>query len=66
MDLLLKVQQERRMTTIMVTHDSALECYANRIIFVADGRIVGHVVNSVQTRLDFDSYSKYLQTGDEG
>jgi len=48
----------------MVTHNPDLECYADRVLFVGDGRIVGEAVNTVQTPLDLDSYVKYLNLDD--
>jgi putative ABC transport system ATP-binding protein len=60
MDLLLKINQERRMTIVMVTHNADLECYADRIITVGDGHFLAQAINTVQTRLDLESYQKYL------
>ena len=60
MDLLLKINQEKQMTCVMTTHNPDLECYADRIIYIADGRIVGQVINTVQTKLDYETYAQYL------
>lgn len=60
MDLLLKINQDKQMTCVMTTHNPDLECYADRIIYIADGRIVGQVLNTVQTPLDFETYAQYL------
>lgn len=62
MDLLLKINHAQRMTCLMVTHNADLECYADRVLYVADGRFVGQAINTVQTRLDYDSYVKYLNS----
>jgi putative ABC transport system ATP-binding protein len=60
MDLLLKINQTQGMTCVMVTHNPDLECYADRILYVADGHFVSQAVNTRQTRLHYDSYVKYL------
>lgn len=49
MDLLLAINREQGTTCVMVTHDANLECYATRILYVADGRFVGQAVNTTQT-----------------
>jgi putative ABC transport system ATP-binding protein len=68
MDTLLKLNREKGITLIMTTHNPDLECYADRIIFMADGRIVGQAINSVQSTLDSDFYAQYLhrEADDEG
>lgn len=60
MDLLLRINAERRMTLLMVTHNADLECYAHRILYVADGAFVGQAVNETPTRLDVDGYAAFL------
>lgn len=35
-------------------------CYADRVLYVADGAFVGQAVNTAQTRLDYESYVRYL------
>jgi putative ABC transport system ATP-binding protein len=60
MDLLLRINQSERMTLLMVTHNPDLECYADRILYVADGAFVGCAINATQTRLDYESYVRYL------
>ena len=47
---------------LQVTHDPNLECYADRILYVSDGAFVGQAINTVQTRLDLDSYIRYLNS----
>ena len=64
MDLFLKLNLEQGLTILMVTHNPDLECYADRVLFVGDGRIVGEAVNTVQTKLDLESYVKYLNVDD--
>lgn len=64
MDLLLKLNKEQGVTIVMVTHNADLECYADRILYVSDGRIIGSAINSVQSKLHLPSYLKYLN--DEG
>eukprot|EP00919_Chromeraceae_sp_WS-2016_P051170 GHVR01121375.1.p1 GENE.GHVR01121375.1~~GHVR01121375.1.p1 ORF type:complete len:150 (-),score=34.36 GHVR01121375.1:49-498(-) len=72
MDLLLDINQygfsgEETLgtTCIMVTHNPDLECYADRIIYMRDGKIERQVINSRQRRLDFQKYVTYLQEGIE-
>lgn len=60
MDLLLRINAERGMTLVMVTHNPDLECYAHRVLYVADGTIIGQAVNTEPSRLDYESYVKYL------
>jgi hypothetical protein len=38
-----------------VTHNPDLECYADRILYVEDGTFKKQALNSVQSRIDFDS-----------
>lgn len=64
MDLLLQLNREQGLTIVMVTHNPDLECYADRVLFVGDGRIVGEAVNSTQSQLDLESYIKYLNVDD--
>lgn len=60
MDLLLKINVEAGMTCVMVTHNPDLECYADRILYVSDGRIAGQAINTEQSRLEVDTYLQYL------
>ena len=39
--LLLRLRRERRSTLVMVTHDPALACHADRVVMLRDGRVVG-------------------------
>jgi putative ABC transport system ATP-binding protein len=65
MDLLLALNTQRAVTMVMVSHDANLECYADRILYVADGSIVGQAVNVAQTRLEADAYLRYLNSEDD-
>eukprot|EP00298_Acanthocystis_sp_HF-20_P010371 c18819_g1_i1.p1 GENE.c18819_g1_i1~~c18819_g1_i1.p1 ORF type:complete len:283 (+),score=80.09 c18819_g1_i1:22-849(+) len=58
MNLILKINQETQTTVVMVTHNEHLECYADRILYMEDGKIVSQAINSVQSALDFDTYYK--------
>src|SRR5205814_7428345 len=40
LSLLRKASSERNQTTVMVTHDAHAASYADRVIFLADGKIV--------------------------
>ncbi len=56
MDLILDINLKMKTTVIMVTHNEHLECYGDRIIYMADGRVASQAVNSVQSALDYDTY----------
>jgi len=60
MDLLLKLNIELKTTCIMVTHNPDVECYADRIVYIQDGRIVKQAINAKQVKLEFHSYIEYL------
>jgi len=62
MDLLLKINNEKKTTCIMVTHNPDVECYADRILYLADGKFEKQVYNVVQTPLNYDDYIKYLNS----
>lgn len=62
--LQLQLNREQGLTIVMVTHNPDLECYADRVLFVGDGRIVGEAVNTTQSQLDLESYIKYLNVDD--
>lgn len=47
-------------TMLMVTHNPDLECYADRILYVRDGKLVKQVLNEVQSPLILDKYLQYL------
>jgi putative ABC transport system ATP-binding protein len=61
MQLLLTVNQHGKKTMVMVTHNDDLECYADRIIYVADGQIVRQALNTVQSVLDYEKYVQFLK-----
>jgi len=61
MDLLLQINREEEATLVMVTHNPDVECYADRIFYVEDGRIVEQAVNEQQTPLVFEDYVAWLE-----
>ena len=65
MDLLLKLNLELRTTCIMVTHNPDVECYADRIVYIQDGRIVKQAINARQVKLEFRSYIEYLNAAEQ-
>jgi len=65
MDLLLDINLNVGTTCIMVTHNPDLECYADRILYVEDGRFVRQITNTVQCKLDLGEYVEYLKTIDQ-
>lgn len=60
MDLLLRINIERGTTMVMVTHNPDLECYADRCLYVQDGRFVKQAINLVQSRLNYDRYMSLM------
>eukprot|EP01106_Pelomyxa_sp_JSP_P002543 TRINITY_DN1384_c0_g1_i6.p1 TRINITY_DN1384_c0_g1~~TRINITY_DN1384_c0_g1_i6.p1 ORF type:complete len:272 (-),score=70.92 TRINITY_DN1384_c0_g1_i6:56-871(-) len=62
MDLLLKLNVELATTCVMVTHNPDVECYADRVIYINDGRIVKQAVNLQQTPLVMADYMAYLNS----
>ncbi|KAJ3152363.1 ABC transporter H member 2 [Geranomyces michiganensis] len=65
MNLLLRINQERKTTCIMVTHNPDVECYADRLLYLEDGRFVKQAINRVQTPLVLEDYQEYLRKKDE-
>lgn len=61
MDLLLSINQNQRITCIMVTHNPDLECYADRVLYVADGKFESQALNTVQERIIHEKYVAHLQ-----
>lgn len=60
MDLLLAINQQRKTTMIMVTHNPDLEPYADRILYIQDGIIQRQSVNRRQRKLDYHKYLAYM------
>jgi len=71
MNLLLNINNfgytadSKKCTMIMVTHNPDLECYADRILYIKDGKIVKQVLNEIQTPLELTSYMKYLNINNQ-
>lgn len=57
MDLLLRINQEKRTTCLMVTHNPDIECYADRLLYLEDGRFVEQAINVQQTPLIYEDYA---------
>ncbi|EPZ30784.1 ABC transporter domain-containing protein, partial [Rozella allomycis CSF55] len=64
MDLLLKINLEKKTTCVMVTHNPDVECYADRILYLEDGKFVKQVYNRIQVALVFEDYNEYLKNQD--
>jgi len=62
MDLLLQINNQKKTTCIMVTHNPDVECYADRILYLSDGKFEKQVYNVVQTPLVYDDYIQYLNS----
>lgn len=45
-----------------VSHNPDIECYADRIFYLEDGRFVRQALNLEQTRLDYPTYIKYINS----
>lgn len=61
MDLLLRINIEKRTTMIMVTHNPDVECYADRVLYVSDGRFTKQCLNEVQCPLIYNQYVEFLK-----
>ncbi|KND02528.1 uncharacterized protein SPPG_02987 [Spizellomyces punctatus DAOM BR117] len=64
MNLLLRINREKKTTCVMVTHNPDVECYADRLLYLEDGRFVKQAVNKVQTPLILEEYQEYLRKKD--
>lgn len=53
-------ENKTKITMMMVTHNPDLECYADRILYVKDGKLVKQVLNEIQVPLNYTQYMKYL------
>jgi len=62
MDLLLDINLKRKTTCIMVTHNPDVECYADRIIYLSDGRFDRQIFNIEQTPLIYEDYIRYINS----
>jgi putative ABC transport system ATP-binding protein len=51
LDLLRRSVRELGQTVVMVTHDPVAASYADRVVFLADGRIVGELANPTPERV---------------
>lgn len=47
-------------TIVMVTHNPELECYADRILYVKDGKFSHQVINKYQIALTVEEYVDYI------
>jgi putative ABC transport system ATP-binding protein len=66
MDLLLKINNigygdtQKPTTMIMVTHNPDLESYADRVLYIKDGKLVKQAINEIQVPLLLDKYLEYI------
>jgi len=65
MDLLLRINVSKKTTCVMVTHNPDIEVYADRILYVSDGRFAKQVLNEIQTPLNYEKYQEYLVKDDK-
>eukprot|EP00744_Colponema_vietnamica_P007777 GILI01011148.1.p1 GENE.GILI01011148.1~~GILI01011148.1.p1 ORF type:complete len:321 (+),score=29.82 GILI01011148.1:69-1031(+) len=65
MDLLLRLNHMAGTTCIMVTHNPDIECYADRILYVADGRFAMQAINETPQELVYEKYQQYLNERDQ-
>jgi putative ABC transport system ATP-binding protein len=63
MNLLADINSRLRTTCVMVTHNPDLECYADRILYVEDGRFVRQAINRTPMRLDYNTYMAHVNAG---
>jgi putative ABC transport system ATP-binding protein len=66
MDLLLEINQTQNATMVMVTHNPDVECYADRILYLSDGKFERQAVNSEQSRLNYQHYVQWLNKVERG
>jgi len=52
----------KKCTMVMVTHNPDLECYADRILYIRDGKLIKQVLNEIQSPLEVDHYVKYVNS----
>jgi len=62
MDLLLQINQKRQTTCVMVSHNPDVECYADRIFYIEDGKFVKQAINIKQTPLEYAHYIHYVNS----
>ena len=62
MNLLLKINLENKTTCMMVTHNPDIECYADRLLYLKDGKFTKQAINRVQTPLIYSDYVEYLKS----
>eukprot|EP00759_Apiculatamorpha_spiralis_P050451 PhF_6_TR4755/c0_g1_i1/m.6567/K02003/ABC.CD.A; putative ABC transport system ATP-binding protein len=60
MNIVLRINRDIGTTCIMVTHNPDLEVYADRILYVEDGKFVRQVYNDEPSFLDLATYSAML------
>ncbi|KAJ1501527.1 ABC transporter H member 2 [Coelomomyces lativittatus] len=65
MDLLLRINLDRRTTCVMVTHNPDVECYADRLLFIENGVLLKQVYNLLQMPLVYEDYMAYLKKKEE-
>jgi putative ABC transport system ATP-binding protein len=51
---------------VQVTHNPDVECYADRILYIEDGRFKRQALNRQQTPLVYEHYMKYLNEVERG
>ena len=51
LDLLRNASDERGQTTVMVTHDARAAATADRVLFLADGRLVADLAGPTETAI---------------
>jgi len=62
MDLLLSINNQRQTTCIMVSHNPDVESYADRILYLEDGRFTKQALNLRQTPLNYETYITWVNS----
>jgi len=44
----------------MVSHNPDVECYADRIFYLEDGKFSRQAINAQQAKLDYETYLSYV------
>lgn len=60
MDLILSINIQHKTTCVMVSHNPDVECYADRILYLSDGRFIKQAINLQQSKLNYDEYIQYV------
>lgn len=64
MDAVLHVHLERKVACVAASCIEEIQCYANRVLYLSEGRLVRTRENRLQRRLDAEKYAAYVECDD--